>query len=86
MFLGAGMATPWVTAAGIRAADGGITQILLRTAGGILPGRQLYGGGLYGQPWGYSHSSGYLPGYGAYFGSSYYGSGFGYSSYGGFCR
>jgi len=44
-------------------------------------GGSYYGGGRYGRPWGYSYSSGYLPGYGAFFGSSYYGSGFGYSSY-----
>ncbi len=55
-------------------------------APGYYLGGIYYGGGLYGQPWGYSYSSGDLPGYGAYFGSSYYGSGFGYSSYGGYYR
>jgi hypothetical protein len=55
-------------------------------APGYYLGGSYYGGGLYGQPWGYSYSSGYLPSYGAYFGSSYYGSGFGYSSYGGYYR
>ena len=40
---------------------------------GYYLGGSYYGGGRYGRPGGYSYSNGYLPGYGAFFGSSYYG-------------
>ena len=57
----------------------------LAPAPGYYFGGSYRGGGRYGRPWGYSYPYGYLPGYGAFFGSSYYGSGFGYSTYGGYC-
>ncbi len=39
-------------------------------APGYYLGGSYYGGGRYGRPWGYSYSNGYLPGYGAFFGSA----------------
>ena len=86
--LGAGMAMRRVTAAAIRAADRADwpRPYCVPGAGYSFGGSYSGGRRAYGRPWGHSYSNGYLPGCGAFFGSSYYGSGYGYSSYGGFCR